>query len=110
MITNVTNVRLENLVIRGGNANVAPNDSGGGIYISSVSYLVIESSVVISNNSAIDGGGLYLNISDYFTNTGWITNNTTGTIYGGGGVYRIGSYANSYFGNVSGNTPNDIAP
>jgi hypothetical protein len=53
MITNVTNVRLENLVIRGGNANGSyPDDIGGGIYVSNVSYLVIESNVVISNNSA----------------------------------------------------------
>jgi hypothetical protein len=54
MITNVTNVRLENLVIRRGNASGGsyPNDRGGGIYVSNVSYLVIESNVVISNNSA----------------------------------------------------------
>jgi parallel beta-helix repeat protein len=164
MITNVTNVRLESLVIRGGNANVAPNDSGGGIYVSNVSYLVIESNVVISNNSAnqcggglylinssnntisgsvysnsayygggmylVDssnntisgsvygnsanyyGGGVYLDNSDYFTNTGWITNNTViNTNYGsGGGVYTNGSHANSYFGNVSNNIPDDIAP
>jgi hypothetical protein len=50
---------------------------------------------------------VYLDNSDYFTNTGWITNNNA---YSGGGVYRIGSYDNSYFGNVSDNYPNDIAP
>jgi len=190
MIKDVTNVRLENLVIRGGNANGSdPDDSGGGIYVSRVSYLVIESNVVISNNSAswnggglyLDrstnttisgsvysnsannnggglylyysqnttisgsvygnsannnggglfllyspnttisssvysnranyrGGGVYLLNSDYFTNTGWITNNTAGSAGAGGGVHRIGSYPNSYFGNVSGNFPNNIAP
>jgi hypothetical protein len=53
MIKDVTNVKLENLVIRGGNANSSdPDDRGGGIYVSNVSYLVIESNVVISNNSA----------------------------------------------------------
>jgi hypothetical protein len=188
MIRDVTNVRLENLVIRGGNANGNNSDDkiGGGIYVSNVSYLVIESSVVIKNNSANDsgggvylyystnttisgsvygnsatnwgggvflwyspnttisgsicgnsansgggvylynspnttisgsicgnsannsGGGVYLDNSDYFTNTGWITNNTA--VYAGGGVYRSGSYPNSYFGNVSGNSPDNIAP
>jgi len=210
MIKDVTNVKLENLVIRGGNASGSyPNDSGGGIYVSKVSYLVVESNVVVSNNSAYwggggvylwysanttiggsvysnsakyggglyldnsayntisgsvygnsaiyDGGGVYLwystnntingsvysnnadwgggvylwkstnntisgsvygnsaNLgggvflwsSDYFTNTGWITNNNAGI--SGGGVYKFGSYY-SYFGNVSGNSPDDIAP
>jgi hypothetical protein len=51
---------------------------------------------------------VYLTNSDYFTNTGWITNNTAGS--DGGGVYTNGSHPNSYFGNVSGNSPNDIAP
>ena len=63
MITNVTNVKLENLVIRSGNANdvTFPNNSGGGIYVSNVSYLAIESNVVISNNYADSfGGGVYL--------------------------------------------------
>jgi len=163
MIKDVTNVKLENLVIRGG---IATNDSsypdylGGGIYVSKVSYLVIESNVVIRNNSANDGGGglylgystyttisgsvygnsatnyggglylyyssnntisgsvysnsannsgggLYLANSDYFTNIGWITNNNA---YSGGGVYTNGSHPNSYFGNVSDNSPDDIAP
>jgi parallel beta-helix repeat protein len=158
MITNVTNVRLENLVIRGGNANgIDPDNRGGGIYVSNVSYLVIESNVVVSNNyadsfgggvylygsanntisgsvysnianyggglylwystnttisgsvygnSANFGGGVYLYSSDYFTNTGWITNNTAG--FAGGGVYTNVPHPNSYFGNVTNNTPNDF--
>jgi protease II len=54
---------------------------------------------------------VFLNVSDYFTNTGWITNNTVTSSGGsGGGVYKFGSYANSYFGNVSGNSPDNIAP
>ena len=133
MITNVTNVRLENLVIRGGNANGSyPDYSGGGIYVSGVSYLVIESNVVIKNNSANGsggcvflfgsqnttisggvysnraywGGGLFLYYSDYFTNTGWITNNTAGS--SGGGVYTNTSHPNSYFCHVVNNTPNNF--
>jgi hypothetical protein len=51
---------------------------------------------------------VFLDSSDYFTNTGWITNNTASS--SGGGVYKLGSYDNSYFGNVSGNSPNDIIP
>jgi hypothetical protein len=48
---------------------------------------------------------VYLYFSDYFTNTGWITNNTATN---GGGVYRIGLYSNSYFGNVTNNIPNNF--
>ncbi|MGC8766941.1 MAG: hypothetical protein ACP5QP_04505 [Brevinematia bacterium] len=44
--------------------------------------------------------------SDYFTNTGWITNNTDGIT--GGGVYTNGSHANSSFGNVTNDTPNNF--
>jgi hypothetical protein len=51
---------------------------------------------------------VYLDNSDYFANTGWITNNKASS--SGGDVYKVGSYYNSSFGNVSGNTPNDIAP
>jgi len=51
---------------------------------------------------------VYLTNSDYFTNTGWITNNYADS--SGGGVYRVGSYANSYFGNVINNIPDNIAP
>jgi hypothetical protein len=185
-ISGVTNVVLRNIHIKEGNANGSsePVDRGGGIYVKNVSYLVIESNVIVSDNFATSGGGLflwgltnstiscdilsnkstwggginlqnssyntisgnvhsnnanqyggglflgystyttisgsvygnsanygggvYLQDSDYFTNTGWITNNTASS--NGGGVYRIGSYPNSDFGNVSGNSPNDIAP
>jgi len=104
MITNVTNVRLENLVIRGGNASSFsyPDDRGGGIYASSVSYLVIESNVVISNNSAFYGGGLYL----------WYSRNTTisGSVYGnranwyGGGLYLDRLINTTISGSVYGNS------
>jgi hypothetical protein len=108
MITNVTNVRLENLVIRGGNANGGtPNDSGGGIYVSKVSYLVIESSVVISNNYADSfGGGLYLDRS--------LSNTIVGSVYGnsaawyGGGVYLSYSSSNTISGSVYGNSANQF--
>jgi hypothetical protein len=61
----------------------------------------------VYGNSANLGGGVFLWSSDYFTNTGWITNNNAGI--SGGGVYKFGSYY-SYFGNVSNNFPDDIAP
>jgi len=188
-ISGVTNVVLRNIQITRGNANGSnePVDRGGGIYVKNVSYLVIESNVIVSDNFATSGGGLflwgltnstiscdilsnratwggginlqnslyntisgsvysnsanqygggmflgystyttisgsvygnyastygggvYLDNSDYFTNTGWITNNTAGTMYGGGGVYKFGSYDNSYFGNVTNNSYEDIFP
>jgi hypothetical protein len=64
---------------------------------------------VYGNRANWNGGGVYLYNSDYFTNTGWITNNAA-IIGTGGGVYKFGSYDNSYFGNVSDNYPDDIAP
>jgi parallel beta-helix repeat protein len=105
MITNVTNVRLENLVIRGGNANGSyPDNIGGGIYVSEVSYLVIESSVVIKNNSAYYGGGVFL----------WYSTNTTisGNVYGnsansGGGVYLYYSTNTTISGSICDNSANN---
>ena len=103
MIKDVTNVKLENLVIRGGNASGSyPNDSGGGIYVSKVSYLVVESNVVVSNNSAYwGGGGVYL----------WYSANTTigGSVYSnsakyGGGLYLDNSAYNTISGSVYGNS------
>jgi hypothetical protein len=81
--------------------------NGGGLYLSYSTKNTISGSVY--GNSANDsGGGVYLYYSDYFTNTGWITNNKA--YINGGGVYTNGSHPNSYFGNVSDNSPNDIAP
>jgi len=80
---------------------------GGGLYLNNSPNTTISGSVY-SNSANLYGGGVYLQDSDYFTNTGWITNNTAGSA--GGGVFINGSYANSYFGNVSGNSPDNIAP
>jgi len=101
MITNVTNVKLENLVIRGGNANGSdPDDRGGGIYVSNVSYLVIKSSVVISNNSATNGGGLLLYDSQNTTISGSVYNNIA---LHGGGLYLYNSTNTTISGSVDGN-------
>jgi len=102
-ISGVTNVRLENLVIRGGNANGNNSDDkiGGGIYVSNVSYLVIESSVVIKNNSANSGGGLYLVDSIYNTISGSVYGNSANS---GGGVYLYNSTDNTISGSVYSNS------
>jgi len=81
-------------------------DNGGGVFLYDSTSNTISGSVY--GNSANYGGGVYLDYSDYFTNTGWITNNTAG--FAGGGVYTNGSHPNSYFGNISNNSPDDIAP
>ena len=107
MIINVTNVRLKDLVIRGGNANGSdPDDRGGGIYVSNVSYLVIESNVVISNNSASQyGGGVYLSSSSNNTISGSVYSNSA---YYGGGVYLSASTSNTINGSVYSNSANVI--
>jgi parallel beta-helix repeat protein len=106
MITNVTNVRLENLVIRKGNANGSdPDDRGGGIYVSNVSYLVIESSVVISNNNANNyGGGLYLDRSPNTTISGSVYGNSAAY---GGGLYLDRLPNTTISGSVYGNRANN---
>jgi hypothetical protein len=101
MIRGVTNVKLENLVIRRGNANNYPNDKGGGIYVSNVSYLVIESNVVISNNSAFYGGGVYLWYSANTTISGSVYSNSS---YEGGGLYLNGSQNTTISGSVYNNS------
>jgi len=103
MITNVTNVRLENLVIRGGNANGSyPDDGGGGIYVSKVSYLVIESNVVIRNNLATyDGGGVKLANSTNTTISGSVYSNSATN---GGGVKLANSTNTTIIGSVYGNS------
>ena len=105
MIRDVTNVRLENLVIRGGRANGSdPDYSGGGIYVSNVSYLVIESNVVIRNNSASDnGGGVYLRNSQNITISGSVYNNSANW---GGGLYLWYSSNNTISGSVYSNSAN----
>jgi ribulose bisphosphate carboxylase small subunit len=105
MITNVTNVKLENLVIRGGNVNGSnPDDRGGGIYVSKVSYLVIESNVVIRNNSANNlGGGLFLVNS---TNTTIIGSVYSNSAFYGGGLYLVNSTNTTIIGSVYGNSAN----
>ena len=105
MIRDVTNVKLENLVIRGGNASGSyPNDSGGGLYVSKVSYLVIESNVVIRNNSANDsGGGLCLLYSSNNTISGSVYSNRAGI---GGGLYLVNSTYNTISGSVYDNSAN----
>jgi parallel beta-helix repeat protein len=105
MIRNVTNVKLENLVIRGGNANGSsyPDSIGGGIYVSNVSYLVIENNVVISNNSAQYGGGLYLWYSTSNTISGSVYSNRSKY---GGGLYLYYSSNNTISGSVYGNSAN----
>ena len=77
---------------------------GGGVYLLNSTYNTISGGVY--GNSATNGGGVYLLYSDYFTNTGWITNNTADS--SGGGVYTNAPYTNSYFGNVTNNTPNNF--
>jgi parallel beta-helix repeat protein len=106
MIRNVTNVKLENLVIRGGNANGSsyPDSIGGGIYVSNVSYLVIENNVVISNNSAQYGGGLYLYNSTYNTISGSVYSNSANDR--GGGLYLDNSTSNTISGSVYDNSAN----
>ena len=110
MVVDVTNVKLENLVIRGGNAGIRttevrkPYDSGGGIYVSNVSYLVIESNVVISNNSAFYGGGLFLDNSTNNTISCSVFGNSAN--YYGGGVYLESSTGNTINGDVYGNSAN----
>jgi hypothetical protein len=105
MIKDVTNVKLENLVIRGGNANsdIYPDYLGGGIYVSKVSYLVIESNVVISNNGAYFGGGLYLDRSTNTTISGSVYSNSA-NYYDGGGVYLYYSPNTTISGSVYSNS------
>jgi hypothetical protein len=135
MIKDVTNVKLENLVIRGGIATNTfdgsdPDSSGGGIYVSKVSYLVIESSVVISNNGAYFGGGLFLSNSTYTTISGNVYDNAaifgggvilvdspnttiSGSVYSnfayfsGGGLYLYNSPNTTISGSVYGNSANN---
>ncbi len=77
---------------------------GGGVYLRSSTSNTISGSVY--SNSASYGGGVYLRSSDYFTNIGWISNNTAGNT--GGGVYTNVDHPNSYFGNVTNNSPNNF--
>jgi len=77
---------------------------GGGVFLDSSTSNTISGSVY--GNTANYGGGVYLYNSDYFTNTGWITNNHANV--SGGGVYTNDLHPNSYFGDVSGNSPNNF--
>jgi hypothetical protein len=102
MIRDVTNVKLENLVIRGGNANGSdPDNRGGGIYVSNVSYLVIESNVVIRNNSAMYGGGVYLEDSSNTTISSSVYSNSAAY---GGGLYLSSSPDTTISGSVYSNS------
>ena len=83
--------------------NIANN--GGGLYLTNSPFNTITGNV-FTNVANSSGGGVYLFNSDYFTNNGWITNNYANI--SGGGVYTNSGHPNSYFGNVSGNSPNDF--
>ena len=105
VIHRATNVVLKGIVVKGGNAyNVGPggdldyNSCGGGIFVSNVYYLVIDSSVDICDNYAKIGGGIYV---------GWTSNATIDANiysnvgdYGGGGVYVWSSSDNNFGGNI----------
>ncbi|MFN4246057.1 MAG: hypothetical protein ACK4F9_07975, partial [Brevinematia bacterium] len=57
-VEGVSNVKLENLIIRGGRANgITPDNLGGGIYMESVMYSVLTN-IIVLNNSAYSGGGI----------------------------------------------------
>ncbi|MFN4245029.1 MAG: hypothetical protein ACK4F9_02640 [Brevinematia bacterium] len=101
-VEGVSNVRLENLVIRGGGANGNyPDDRGGGIYLSNVSYSVFTN-LVLSNNSATEvGGGVYV----YYG----VSNMISGSVYGnsasdGGGVFVEFGNNNVINANIYSNT------
>ena len=101
-VENVTNIFLMNLLIAGGNANgSSPDDKGGGIYASNVGYFFVETSVVVSNNTASDkGGGIYLVGSQNNTISGLVILNTASA---GGGICLESSKSNLLIGGIAGN-------
>jgi parallel beta-helix repeat protein len=101
-VGNVTNIFLMNLLITGGNANgSSPDDKGGGIYASNVSYFSVGTSVVVSNNTASDkGGGIYLVDSQNNTISGLVILNIASA---GGGICLESSKSNLLIGGIAGN-------
>jgi len=103
-ISGVTNVVLRNIHIKGGNANGSsePVDRGGGIYVKNVSYLVVESNVIVSGNSASNGGGLFLwGLTNSTISCDILNNKSTW----GGGI----NLQNSTYNTVSGSVHNNSA-
>ncbi|MEN2997961.1 MAG: NosD domain-containing protein [Brevinematia bacterium] len=100
--TNVRDIVISNLVIKGGRANGDyPHDSGGGIYLSNVLYGLIGNVIVSDNSSVSGGGGIYLESSYSNVISGSVCSNNAEV---GGGVYLNYSYNNTISCNVYGNS------
>ncbi len=77
-VFNGRSLSLENLVLTGGRAGTASNNSGGAISVSGTGTQLFTNQVTITNNSANIGGGLFLsNATDvHITDTTFLDNNT----------------------------------
>lgn len=96
-----TNLRLENLVLTGGDCSAftTPEDGGGGLYMAYSSYCYFSNVTIISNR-AKQGGGLAVNGGAYNNINAAILSNTAEVR--GGGVYTW-SASNMIGGVVRGN-------
>jgi hypothetical protein len=109
MITNVTNVKLENLVIRGGNANGSSTSNSGEAYMYNISYLVIKGEKtndsppiksIFPNNS---GGGIFVYGVSYLVIESNVMISGNYAKFGGG-LYLDSSTNNTISGSVYGNS------
>ncbi|MEN2998272.1 MAG: right-handed parallel beta-helix repeat-containing protein [Brevinematia bacterium] len=130
-VSNVSNLVLRNLVIRGGKATISspPHCHGGGMYLRSVAYSTISNVIIFSNSAFHSGGGIFmeycsnntLHVSVYDNSADWggglrlshsVNNSISGNFYRntatnlGGGILADGSYSlsNQIIANVYSNS------
>lgn len=94
-----SNIRLENIIISGGN-DTGYSGKGGGIFVGENSKLIIGDGVIIENNTAREGGGINVKGGTCIMEGGIIRNNRAILhLDGGGGGINIESGGNFILNN-----------